>query len=319
MAVAVWTSFEMIADGNGVPHSGALVTVYAAGTTTPLAVYSDKDLSVPASNPIVCDGNGQHPMRYIAAAAYKTIVATSAGETLQGWSKDNVDPGVPLGTGVLAIENGGTGASDAPTALVNLGAATTAQITSLSEDVAELAGAVGGTDATRIATGTTAQRPTTDLVEGLIRRNTTTHRTEGYNDQGTWEQYVTDTQTATQSDMETGTSTTTWVSPGRQHFHKSACKAWATVQAGVSPSVLEGYNISASVTRNGTGDYTFTFSTAMSTSNYAVVGTVFENSVTSYAVKVRAKTTTTVRLQVIDAANGNAAEFSYSFLVFGDI
>ena len=38
-------------------------------------------------------------MTYIAAGtSYKTTVTTSADVSLASWSKDNIDPGVPIGT-----------------------------------------------------------------------------------------------------------------------------------------------------------------------------------------------------------------------------
>lgn len=135
MAVSVWTSYQQICDANGVPYSGALVNVYAAGTTTPLSLYSDSALSTGADNPIVCLSDGTHPMRYMATASYKTAVTTSAGAPLSSWSKDNIDPGVAVGSGALPVANGGTGSTTAGGARTNLGAAAESTVTSLALDV----------------------------------------------------------------------------------------------------------------------------------------------------------------------------------------
>lgn len=188
MAVAIETSFDQQCDSNGVPLSGGTITVYDAGTTTSRSLYSDTALSVAATNPITLDSSGRHDMRYISATAYKYVVKSSSGSMV--YTRDNVDPGVPIGSGTLAIANGGTGASDASTALTNLGGATQAQLTTLSAEVASLAGAVGSTGVTRIAAGTTAQRPTEDLTEGMMRRNLTTDRFEYY-DGSSWVNFVT--------------------------------------------------------------------------------------------------------------------------------
>lgn len=52
------------------------------------------------------------------------------------------------------------------------------------------------------------------------------------------------------------------------------CRAWINMQlaSGATPTIRGSFNIS-SVTRNGTGDYTYNFTTAMSDTNYAHVST----------------------------------------------
>jgi len=70
---------------------------------------------------------------------------------------------------------------------------------------------------------------------------------------------------ATQADMEAGASLITSVTPGRQQFHPSACKAWLV--AGVTGNILASYNIN-SVTDTGTGVLTITIETDFSSVNY---------------------------------------------------
>lgn len=48
-------------------------------------------------------------------------------------------------------------------------------------------------------------------------------------------------------------------------------KAWVTFNGTGTPAVIAGYNV-ASITDNGTGDYTVVFTTAFSSINYCVVG-----------------------------------------------
>lgn len=72
---------------------------------------------------------------------------------------------------------------------------------------------------------------------------------------------------ASQSDQETGTSTTTYVSPGRQQFHQSACKAWVVYTSITTTTNQASYNIT-SLTDNGTGDTTVTIATDFSSSSY---------------------------------------------------
>lgn len=84
---------------------------------------------------------------------------------------------------------------------------------------------------------------------------------------------ITTVSAASQADQETGTSTTTYVSPGRQHFHPSAAKAWMTFDASSgTPTIGRGYNHS-SFTDNGVGDFTINFTTSFSDTNYIVIGT----------------------------------------------
>lgn len=76
---------------------------------------------------------------------------------------------------------------------------------------------------------------------------------------------------AAQSDQETSTSLTQFVSPGRQQFHPSAAKGWC--KTSFSGSASASYNVS-SVTDSGTGNETVNWGTDFSTSNYAVVGMI---------------------------------------------
>jgi hypothetical protein len=76
---------------------------------------------------------------------------------------------------------------------------------------------------------------------------------------------------ASQAEQETGSATTVFVSPGRQHYHTSAAKAWALVTSTGTVAVLASYNVS-SVTDNGTGDLTFNWTNAFSSVNYVCVG-----------------------------------------------
>jgi hypothetical protein len=201
MATEIVTSFWPINDSSGDPVSGARIYVYDVGTTTLQSLYSDTGLSVAVSNPIICnsagrtttDGGTTVGMVYKASGSYKIVVKTSADVTL--YTLDNIDGRVPVGSGALAIANGGTAATTAATALSNLGGASAADLADLAADVASLAGAAASTEKTHIATGTTAQRPATP-VEGDIRRNTTTGDWEGY-DGSTWNEFAEQAQVAT--------------------------------------------------------------------------------------------------------------------------
>lgn len=68
---------------------------------------------------------------------------------------------------------------------------------------------------------------------------------------------------ATQAEQEAGTDLTHGVTPGRQQFHASACKAWVEFNGTGTLAVNASYNVS-SVTDNGTGSYNPNFTTAFS-------------------------------------------------------
>jgi hypothetical protein len=75
------------------------------------------------------------------------------------------------------------------------------------------------------------------------------------------------TAVATQSDQETATSTSTAVSPGRQHFHPSASKCW--LKCDHAGNVNASYNIT-SITDTGPGVVTVTIATDFSSAHYAL-------------------------------------------------
>ncbi len=77
---------------------------------------------------------------------------------------------------------------------------------------------------------------------------------------------------AVQADMETASSTTTAVTPGVVKNHPGVAKAWVVFDGTASNPITPAasYGVSGTITKNGTGDYTITFSTAFSSANYMV-------------------------------------------------
>jgi hypothetical protein len=133
-------------------------------------------------------------------------------------------------------------------------------------------------------------------------------------------QTVTVPTAAAQADQETATSTTTYVSPGRQQFHPSACKAWIQFTSVTTTAILTSYNIT-SVTDNGSGDTTITIATDFSGGNYAI-GTSTGQSTGIPLLCIddgsSVPTAGTLRVQSLDMA-GNAGDSPYSSVVmFGD-
>ena len=78
-------------DANGDPLAGGKLYSYEAGTSTPLALYSDVDLTTPYANPIVLDADGRPPDGpvFLQPQGYKFILTDS--DDVQVWSLDDIE------------------------------------------------------------------------------------------------------------------------------------------------------------------------------------------------------------------------------------
>jgi hypothetical protein len=82
------------------------------------------------------------------------------------------------------------------------------------------------------------------------------------------------------------------VTPGRQHYHPSAAKAWLQFAvSGGTPTINTSCNV-ASLTDHGTGDFTVNFTTAFSSVNYAAAGMVSRSGPPRGAVMMQSVGTT---------------------------
>jgi hypothetical protein len=72
----------------GAAASGALLYVYDAGTTDLASIYTDKDLLVASANPVTADSGGLMPFAYRGTSAYKVVLKTSSGTTID--TEDNL-------------------------------------------------------------------------------------------------------------------------------------------------------------------------------------------------------------------------------------
>lgn len=74
-------------DAAGAPLAGGLVYTYAAGTTTPLATYTDSSGGTANSNPIVLDSRGEANI-WLSATTYKFKLCDSTNTEI--WTVDNI-------------------------------------------------------------------------------------------------------------------------------------------------------------------------------------------------------------------------------------
>jgi len=134
---------------------------------------------------------------------------------------------------------------------------------------------------------------------------------------------------ASQSEMEAASSAARVVTPSVQHFHPGMVKAWGVIDfSGGTPSLAAGYNISATVTDDGTGITSIAFSTNLSSANYAVIvtlrTTIVGGSTTALTAVVASQSTSgfTVRTSACTNSSDTRAtltDFNFSFIVLGDI
>ena len=70
-------------DNNGIPLSGGLIYTYQAGSSTPLATYTDVNGTTANANPIVLNSSGRldNEVWLTYGYFYKFVLKTSAGTT----------------------------------------------------------------------------------------------------------------------------------------------------------------------------------------------------------------------------------------------
>lgn len=123
---------------------------------------------------------------------------------------------------------------------------------------------------------------------------------------------------ATQAEMETPSSTTLGVTPGRVRFHPGVSKAWVKWD---SDGVIVVSNDVSSITDTGTGNHTINWGTAFSTGNYVTVGTAYWDA-TNSAFMTRnvagGVSSTAAVMRTWDAAGAAADATNYAVVAFGD-
>jgi hypothetical protein len=99
-------------DNTGLPLNGGLIYTYQAGSTTPLATYTDVNGTVANTNPIVLDSSGRPPSQIWLTYGfnYKFVVKTSAAVTLGTY--DNI-------YGIIGVAGTSTGTT-IPTGMISL-------------------------------------------------------------------------------------------------------------------------------------------------------------------------------------------------------
>lgn len=99
---------------------------------------------------------------------------------------------------------------------------------------------------------------------------------------------------------------------------KQICKAWVNFNGTTSPGTIRSsYNVS-SVTKNGTGNYTVNFATAMNDANYTTVGTCNNFSTILGAPYVSSQTINSIQISTGSTSPALFDVSTASVQVFGN-
>lgn len=271
------------ADGTG----NSITNIENADIKAGAAIARSKLASGTANHALINDGSG--------VMSSEAQLAVSRGGTGIG---SGTSGGIPYFSGSTTIASSGAltanqlvlggGAGATPTSLaagsqyqvLTMGAANPAYGAVNLAQTAAVTGVLdetnGGTGQSTIATGDLLYGSASNTLSKLAA-GTDTYVLTLASGVPTWAAPPTATY-ADQSAMETATSTTSSVSPGRQQYHPSAAKAWARFNGTGSISITASYNVT-SLTDNGTGDYTVNFTTSFSSANFAAVASAGEKTV----------------------------------------
>jgi hypothetical protein len=85
-------------------------------------------------------------------------------------------------------------------------------------------------------------------------------------------------------------------------------KAWVNFNGAGTVAIRDDFNVS-SITDNGTGTYTVTFSAAMGNANYATLGTIEERGVSVHCSTTDVATQTTTAVNIGTVLSGTSTGF----------
>ncbi len=125
---------------------------------------------------------------------------------------------------------------------------------------------------------------------------------------------------ANDSEVAAATATGRYISPSNAQKHPSAAKAWGKFSGEGTAAIDDDYNI-ASITDNGTGDYTFTIDVDMASADYAVVAMGKRDSTPGPVIQwIHTLAAGSVRIAYgTDGAPSSAEDVNEgTFVIFGD-
>ena len=130
---------------------------------------------------------------------------------------------------------------------------------------------------------------------------------------------------ATQAEVTTGVDSTRALTPFTAEVRiprKSRCTAWVNFNGLGATPIRDSYNV-GSITDNGVGDYIINFSSAMTNTNYAILGTATGDGTATADVVVvpveNTSTTTTFRIRTLRDGSTGADPLAVACSIFGGL
>ena len=339
-ATAVGATGQLLAGNTAAAPTwqGVSAVIDNLGSTQGQILYRNASAWVPLSpgtlgQLLQTNGAGANPSwETVAGSGTVTSVQASGGTTGLSFSGGPITASGTLTlAGTLVVANGGTGITSFGTGVA----------TALGQNVTGSGGIVLATSPTLVtpALGTPSSLDLTNAtglpVAGggtgvasttayavLCGGTTSTAALQSIASVGTSGQLLTSngagalptfqTKNAAQSDQETGTSTTVFVTPAVQQYHQSAAKCWLKCNA--AGTISTSYNIT-SISDTGTGIVTITIATDFSTSDW--VGIFTSQGTTTWCTTAN-PAAGTVEGRALSASSVLADPSFYHFVGFGD-